>query len=255
MKKLLLISLCIIPIISFSQNLRGKSNLLSNQIEIPNEGLSTFLGIITDEESGEPLPFVNVVLEKNGVQITGATSDFDGHFYIYDLEPGEYNMNSSSVGYEPHEMNFTLDAETKYFYDCRMKAGYMEITYCCFNCGCSRLILNEEEKEPLPITDLFADQDSMELAEAEAGPPSSIDEKSQPLLRVFPNPVQSELTISGLMGIEQLIVIDLSGKLLQQISIQEVPSVSLNVESFIPGVYLIQFEKEGKPQVQRFIKH
>ena len=77
----------------------------------------------------------------------------------------------------------------------------------------------------------------------------------QPLLKVFPNPVQSELTISGLMGIEQLMVLDLSGKLLKQISIQEVPSVSLNVESFIPGVYLIQFEKEGKPQVQRFTKH
>ena len=162
MKKLLLISLCIIPIISFSQNLRGKSHLLSNQIDLSYDGLSTFFGIITDEESGEPLPFVNVVLEKNGVQINGATSDFDGNFFITDLEPGEYTMKSSSVGYEAYKMNFELRSETKYFYDCRMKAGFIEITYCYYNCRCSRLIINEEEQEPLPITDLFAEQDSIE---------------------------------------------------------------------------------------------
>ena len=141
-----------------------------------------------------------------------------------------------------------------------MKEGSMGMSCNSLTFRCCRTIIleeevEEEEKEHLPITDLFAEQDSTEIAEADAGPPSFIDEKKQPLLKVFPNPVQAELTISGLIGIEQLMVLDLSGKLLKQISIQEVPSVSLNVESFMAGVYLIKFEKEGKPQVQRFIKH
>ena len=79
MKNLLLISLCILPIISNSQNLRGKSHLLSNQIDLSYDGLSNFFGIITNEETGEPVPFVNVILEMNGVDITGAQSDFDGN--------------------------------------------------------------------------------------------------------------------------------------------------------------------------------
>lgn len=252
MKKLLLISLCILPIFGFSQNIAIQAPQLINIIDLSNDGLSTFFGIITDEELGEPLPFVIITLELNGVQVATGNSDFDGNFHFSNLAPGEYTMSASFIGFQPHRMSFKLYAETKYFYDCKMESNPLAFS-CCFGC-CCRVII-EEEEEPLPITDLFAEQDSIAQQEASSGPPSSIDEQVEPLLKVFPNPVQSELTVSGLMGIEQLMVLDLSGKLLKQISIQEVPSVSLNVKSFVAGIYLIQFEKDGKPQVQKFIKH
>ena len=39
-------------------------------------------GTITDSKTGEPLPFVNVILEQNGLQKAGAATDFDGKYFI-----------------------------------------------------------------------------------------------------------------------------------------------------------------------------
>ncbi|NNM15046.1 MAG: hypothetical protein HKO56_00210, partial [Bacteroidia bacterium] len=50
----------------------------------------TIKGKITDATSGEPVPFANVVAEKNGTQAGGAQTDFDGNYTIKPLTPGEY---------------------------------------------------------------------------------------------------------------------------------------------------------------------
>ncbi len=54
---------------------------------------------IVDEKTSEPLPFVNVIVRKDGRQYTGATSDFDGIFQLA-LEEGEYEFEISTIGYE-----------------------------------------------------------------------------------------------------------------------------------------------------------
>jgi len=53
-------------------------------------------GIITDAETGEPLPGVNVLLE--GTQ-QGAATDEDGHYFIINIEPGTYSVRASMIGY------------------------------------------------------------------------------------------------------------------------------------------------------------
>lgn len=55
-------------------------------------------GKITDE-NGEGLPFANVALEKNGVLITGSSTDFDGYFTIKPIDPGSYDVKVSALGY------------------------------------------------------------------------------------------------------------------------------------------------------------
>lgn len=62
-------------------------------------GSGTLKGKVTDAESGEPLPFVNVVVFLNGNQITGANTDFDGEFTIKPITPGTYDVLYSYVGY------------------------------------------------------------------------------------------------------------------------------------------------------------
>lgn len=62
-------------------------------------GAGTLKGKVTDSESGEPLPFVNVVVFLNGNQITGANTDFDGEFTIKPITPGTYDVLYSYVGY------------------------------------------------------------------------------------------------------------------------------------------------------------
>ena len=56
-------------------------------------------GKITDKNTGEPIPFANVVAEKNGNLVSGVTTDFDGNYTIKPLDPGNYNLKVSFVGY------------------------------------------------------------------------------------------------------------------------------------------------------------
>jgi outer membrane receptor protein involved in Fe transport len=56
-------------------------------------------GKITDKNTGETVPFANVVAERNGNQIAGVTTDFDGNYTIKPLDPGTYDLIVSFVGY------------------------------------------------------------------------------------------------------------------------------------------------------------
>jgi outer membrane cobalamin receptor len=67
-------------------------------------GTGTLRGKISDKNTGEPLPFVNVVLERGGSQVTGGASDFDGRYDIKPIEPGTYDLVVTYVGYQPYRM-------------------------------------------------------------------------------------------------------------------------------------------------------
>jgi outer membrane receptor protein involved in Fe transport len=56
-------------------------------------------GKVTDAETGEALIFANVVLEKNGVFIAGQQTDFDGNYSVPNIDPGNYDLKVSSIGY------------------------------------------------------------------------------------------------------------------------------------------------------------
>ncbi len=53
-------------------------------------------GKITDETTGEPVPFANVVLEGTNY---GAASDLDGDYIIVNVPSGTYNVIVSYIGY------------------------------------------------------------------------------------------------------------------------------------------------------------
>jgi len=59
-------------------------------------------GVITDKDSGEPIPFANVVLENGGTQVGGASSDFDGNYDINPIPPGTYDLRATFVGYNTY---------------------------------------------------------------------------------------------------------------------------------------------------------
>jgi len=56
-------------------------------------------GKVTDKNTGEPIPFANVIAEKGGNLISGVTTDFDGNYTIKPLDPGNYDLKVSFVGY------------------------------------------------------------------------------------------------------------------------------------------------------------
>lgn len=69
-------------------------------------------GTVTDEATGEPLEFANVILRGTDL---GATTNSDGEFEIKDIPPGRYNVQASFLGYRSetiHEVRITRARES-----------------------------------------------------------------------------------------------------------------------------------------------
>jgi outer membrane receptor protein involved in Fe transport len=60
---------------------------------------TTIEGKITDAKSGEPILLATIALYRGGVLITGTDTDFDGNYFMSDIQPGTYDMEASYVGY------------------------------------------------------------------------------------------------------------------------------------------------------------
>lgn len=54
-------------------------------------------GRVTDKETGDAIIGATVVLKKNGVVVTGASTDFEGNYQIH-IDPGTYDVEASYVG-------------------------------------------------------------------------------------------------------------------------------------------------------------
>ena len=53
-------------------------------------------GRVTDAETGDPLPFANIVLEETSL---GAATDINGNYFILNIPPSVYRLKASSIGY------------------------------------------------------------------------------------------------------------------------------------------------------------
>ena len=81
-------------------------------------------GVITDAMSGEPVPFANIVIEKNGNQSGGTTTDFDGNYIIKPVEPGAYTIKATFVGYGTVEVTGVIVSANKItFQDVKLQQG------------------------------------------------------------------------------------------------------------------------------------
>ncbi len=55
-------------------------------------------GKTIDAITGDPLPFVNVIILGTSM---GAASDINGEYYIINIQPGNYAVKASAIGYNP----------------------------------------------------------------------------------------------------------------------------------------------------------
>lgn len=84
-------------------------------------------GKITDE-NGDAVPFANVIVEKGGGQVAGASSDFDGNYDINPIPPGTYTLRASCIGYNPFVVNnIVIPANKITFYNFQMPSGAIRI--------------------------------------------------------------------------------------------------------------------------------
>lgn len=84
----------------------------------------TLKGTVLDGLSGEAVPFANVIIERNGSQTAGTTTDFDGKFTIKPIEPGTYTVKATFVGYQTYVMTGLIISANKItFQDLKMSSG------------------------------------------------------------------------------------------------------------------------------------
>jgi outer membrane receptor protein involved in Fe transport len=55
------------------------------------------IGIVTDMNSGEPLPGANVIIEGTSL---GTAADFDGNILLLNVNPGKHRLKASYIGYQ-----------------------------------------------------------------------------------------------------------------------------------------------------------
>jgi hypothetical protein len=87
-------------------------------------GQGALKGKVVDANTGEPLPFANIILESGGIQAGGATSDFEGNYTIKPISPGTYTLKATFVGYG--EINVTdvkITGDKTTYYDVKMTEG------------------------------------------------------------------------------------------------------------------------------------
>jgi hypothetical protein len=71
---------------------------------------------LKDKNTGESIPFANVVAYKDGVQVGVSTTNMDGEAFIKPLTPGKYTVKGIYIGYQAAEIKDVVvgDGKTAY---------------------------------------------------------------------------------------------------------------------------------------------
>jgi hypothetical protein len=63
-------------------------------------GMGTIRGTVKDNKTKKPMDFVSITIKLNGVTKATAMTDDDGGYVIKTLQPGEYDLYASFVGFK-----------------------------------------------------------------------------------------------------------------------------------------------------------
>ncbi|MEM9052436.1 MAG: mucoidy inhibitor MuiA family protein, partial [Bacteroidota bacterium] len=87
-------------------------------------GTGTLKGTLTDADTGEPLPFVNIILQQGNQQVNGTATDFDGNYTIKPIPNGLYDVLVSYVGYNARKIEgVRIDKNRISFVDIELESG------------------------------------------------------------------------------------------------------------------------------------
>jgi hypothetical protein len=120
-------------------------------------------GTVTDAESGDPLPGVNVVIEGT---TQGTTTATDGFYNILNVAPGTYTLRASFVGYAAQvveEVNVNVDLTTTVDFALQEEAV-----------GLDEVVV--QSRTPVVQPDVSANVANVSMSEMQSVPVTSVDE-------------------------------------------------------------------------------
>jgi len=83
-------------------------------------------GTVTDKDTGEPLPGVNLLVEETEL---GTASNLEGHFVLVNIPPGTYTVKALIIGYQPMvitDVEIFIDRTTELSFELKMTTLEME---------------------------------------------------------------------------------------------------------------------------------
>ncbi len=120
-------------------------------------------GHVTDGETGEPIPGVNVILD--GTNYGGAT-DVNGFYLINNLPPGNYNVTFSAIGYQKKQfVNVKISVDFTTSVDVKLNTESIEL---------GTIVVQAEA--PLVRNDLTSSQVTVDADHIESLPVESINQ-------------------------------------------------------------------------------
>ncbi len=82
-------------------------------VAVLGQSSGTLMGKLIDKQTGEGIPFANIVVESAGRQIGGTTSNFEGEYTIRPIPAGRYTVKSTYVGYQTMEIQNVIISPDK----------------------------------------------------------------------------------------------------------------------------------------------
>ena len=155
-------------------------------------------GFIRENETGEPLPYANIILPELN---RGATSNVEGYFVVSDLPVGTHTLIVSIIGYSKYEQTIELPADMSLRLDIRLDQAIIE--------GQSIEVSAEREKfkELVSTSTVTLDRRAIEVA------PSFVEADVFRALQLLPgvqslNDFSSALYVRGSTPDQNLIMLD-----------------------------------------------
>ena len=155
-------------------------------------------GFVRENETGEPLPYANIILPALN---RGATSNIDGYFVVSDLPVGTHELIVSIIGYSKYEQTIELPTDLDLRLDIRLDQSIIE--------GQSIEVSAEREKfkELVSTSTVTLDRRAIEVA------PSFVEADVFRALQLLPgvqslNDFSSALYVRGSTPDQNLIMLD-----------------------------------------------
>jgi len=80
-------------------------------------------GVVFDKKTGEPLPFANVILFEDSIQIGGVTTSLYGEYSLGGMYPGTYDVEAVYVGYFHERVSEVIVKEDIVKVDIKMESS------------------------------------------------------------------------------------------------------------------------------------
>lgn len=161
----------------------------------------TIRGHVYDKETGEPVIYANVFLD--GTQ-TGATTDLDGFFIMSNVNPGDYVLACSYIGYSDYKADVTVADGRILTQQLFLEAGGVSLGVVDISAArevaktevnISKLQVSKKQIKALPSTG--GDADILQYLQVLPGVISTGDQGGQLYIRGG-SPVQNKILLDGL---------------------------------------------------------